>query len=488
MSYSDISKHDIKRDDILFREDKAIESSCYQTLSSGTKNWIFERRFTMKKLRTVLLIVMVAMLVMQPVFAVEPAEANVIQAQDQQDNPAGWAAWDVQMMSTYRLGNEQNYVQFTGVIQGSHYLSIQEGLEKAFGVTDASKVDAQQKMTRGQVIEELFDIIQLTLQPEEQDALKYFEDNELIRGNGKGYALESECTVQELLVFTRRVYEFLVYARGMDAKGAFWKVSDEDNTVYLLGSIHATDGSVFPMSKAILDGFTDSEFLFVEANTLVPNQEEAAYMQEKMMYSDGTTIDKVISKEVYDKYAAVMQAAGMPPEVYDILKPWAAASVAMVLNMSASSIQASMGIDVYFLNLAYMNAKPIFEMEGIKFQTDMFESFTPELQEMYLAGSLAGGTESNENLLKMMQSWKAGDVEMLESIVFGQEAESEAEREFNEKLFDIRNANMVVKCQEMLTKDTENDYFVVVGAGHMINYNGIVKELIKLGYTVEQVK
>jgi len=444
----------------------------------------------MKKLkRFVWMVVLMVILVMQPVFAAESAETAVAaEEQALQDIPASWALWDVQMMSTYKLGNEANYTQFTGMIRGSHYLSIQEGLEKAFGVSDESKVDAQQSMTRGQVVEELFDIIQLTLQLEDQDAVKYFEENGLIRGTGKGYALDTGCTVQELLVFTRRVYEFLIYAKGMDAKGAFWKVSDEDNTVYLLGSIHATDGSVYPMSKAILEGFADAEFLFVEANTLVPNQEEAAYMQQKMMYTDGTTLDMVLSKEVYDKYAAVMQAAGMQPEVYNILKPWAAASVVLVVNMSTSSIEASMGIDVYFMNLAYMSAKPIIEIEGIKFQTDVFESFTPELQEMYLAGMLEGGTESNETLLKMMQCWKAGDVETLEGIVFGQEAQTEIEKEFNEKLFDIRNANMVQKCREMLTNDTENDYFVVVGAGHMLNDNGIVEELIKLGYTVEQVK
>lgn len=444
----------------------------------------------MKRLKRVLwLVVAAVMLIMQPVFAAESTEtAAAAEVQAPQDNPAGWAVWDVQMTNTYGLGNEANYVGYTGMILGSHYLSIQESLEKAFGVSDDSKVDAQQNMTRGQVIEELFDIIQQVLQLEDQDALKYFEENGLIRGNGKGYALETGCTVQELLVFTNRVYEFIAYAKGMDAKGAFWQVSDEDNTIYLLGSIHATDGSVYPMSKAILDGFADAEFLVVEANILAPNQEETAYMQQKMMYTDGTTIDKVLSKEVYDKYVAVMQSAGLQPEVYNILKPWAAASVAMAVNMYSSSIESSMGIDVYFLNLAYMNAKSIVEMEGIKFQTDMFESFTPELQEAYLTGILEGGTESNESLLKMMQSWKTGDVKTLEDIVFGQEAQNEIEKEFNEKLFDIRNANMVLKCQEMLTKDTENDYFVVVGAGHMVNDNGIVEELIKLGYTVEQVK
>ncbi len=40
----------------------------------------------------------------------------------------------------------------------------------------------------------------------------------------------------------------------------------------------------------------------------------------------------------------------------------------------------------------------------------------------------------------------------------------------------------------MLQEDTENDYFVIVGAGHMLNYNGIVELLIKAGFTVEQVK
>ncbi|MCL1858960.1 MAG: TraB/GumN family protein [Oscillospiraceae bacterium] len=46
---------------------------------------------------------------------------------------------------------------------------------------------------------------------------------------------------------------------------------------------------------------------------------------------------------------------------------------------------------------------------------------------------------------------------------------------------------MVEKIIEFLTEG-EDDYFVVVGAAHMVGRDGIVKLLIKAGYKVERIK
>jgi uncharacterized protein YbaP (TraB family) len=406
------------------------------------------------------------------------------------DSPSNWALWDVQMSSIYGLGSVENYKQYTSIIKGSQFLTVQASLEKKFAIVDETKVADEKTMTRGDIVNELYDVIKLVLKldttTDKNTSLNYFVNEKLIYGITGEYALDRACTQQEMLAFSQRVYEYLVYELGLEAKGAFWEVSDGDNTVYLLGSIHATDGSVYPMSKDILIAFANSDAVVVEANVLVPNAEETAYMQQLMMIEGQGTLGQLISKETYEAYSAIMKSVGVPIEVYAKLKPWAAAMTIQSILMSNASYNASMGIDVFFLSLAY-NWKPIIELEGIKFQVDMFDSFSPELQEAYLEGSLKGDDASGDMMTQMLSMWKSGNMEELEKLVFAEEATTVEEKEFNQKLWDTRNKNMIVKIKDMLVLDKENDYFVIVGAGHMLNDNGIVQGLIDLGYKVDQV-
>ena len=335
-----------------------------------------------KKLISVLL--MLAMITSSSIL-VRAAEQTVVTTLEE-DTPSNWALWNVQMASVYGLGSAENYKNYKSGINGSQLLYVQSSFETKFSVLDETKIDEEKAITRGDVVNELYDIIEAALEldvsTEDNTAINYFVDKQLIYGSNGDYALESMCTQQEMLTFSQRVYEYLTYELNLDAKGAFWEVSDEDNTVYLLGSVHATDGSVYPMSKDIMRAFINSAAVAVEANILVTNAEDTAYMQQIMMLEGDKTLDQLIVKEKYEVYAAMMQSVGFPAEVYNKLKPWAAAMMVQTLQMANTSYSASMGIDLYFLTLAN-GWKPIIELEGIKFQVDMFDSFSPELQKIY---------------------------------------------------------------------------------------------------------
>lgn len=55
-------------------------------------------------------------------------------------------------------------------------------------------------------------------------------------------------------------------------------------------------------------------------------------------------------------------------------------------------------------------------------------------------------------------------------------------------MWDNRNDHMTTYVVDLLEKNTEGDYFVIVGSGHMVNDNGIVAQLEALGFEVELVK
>lgn len=409
------------------------------------------------------------------------------------DIPSVWALWEVQMASVYGLGDAKTYSHYVDSAEADQLLAIEASIEKVFGVVDTDKIATGTQVTRGTVAKEFYDLIDAALkidgEPTAEVATKYFADKGIIRGKGHGdLDLDQVCSTQELILIAKRVYDNLTYALDMDSKGCFWKVSDEDNTVYLLGSIHVTDGSVYPMSKNIMNSFVSADYLAVEANVLVNKPEDTAYIQQIMMLEGDQTLDKMLSKENYEKYARIVSSAGVTEAVYNKLKPWYATLLVQNLMMASANLQGSMGIDVYFLSAA-TGYKPIIEVESVREQIDMLNSFSDELQIGELVGVLEDtNNESVDSVNTMLQYWKTGNVDELAKMVNMEESTDPLVIEFNEKLLTTRNEGMLTDVEAMLKEDHSHIYFVVLGAAHMLNSDGIVQSLLDDGYTVEQVK
>jgi len=411
------------------------------------------------------------------------------------DNPSDWAAWNIQMANIYGIGNEALYTAYQTVISPEEFLQVLFSLEYRFQVLDKTKMSILQPMTKGVVIKELYDIAQLALglsgDDDLESATEFMVDNGIVNGDGSKSINSSQlCTKQEAIVMAKRLFDFLAYERDEDSKGCFWKVTDDNNSVYLLGSIHVSDGSIFPMSKAIMNGFIDSDVLAVEANITQTNSEDQEAINQMVYLEEGVHLNQLISEDNYNKFAEIMESYGVTEDVYNQLKPWYAGLLVQNIQMSKQDLQSGLGVDVYFLSAA-TGWKPIVELEGTLPQLKMIDSFSPKLQEGFLQGILNGqeSDESVDTINSMLESWKNGDAEGIEEYINAMNSSDDPlTEEYNEKLFGVRNASMSEKVVDMLENGGEKDYFVVVGAGHMVTDTGIVQRLKDLGYEVEQIK
>ncbi|MCL2771740.1 MAG: TraB/GumN family protein [Oscillospiraceae bacterium] len=452
---------------------------------------------------------------------------------------SSWAYWDVSMaQDVYGLGNEGTYSNFRGVLSEPKFQAVIDSLNSKFGTDEKTEYKDPDAVTRGEVIDELYKIIGAALKLDNMDtvsACDYFVQNGLINGRADGdYQLDQTCTVQEMIVFAKRVYENLSYALGLDSKGFCWKVTgtgDNDvNTVYLFGTIHFGDSSLYPLSKAIEDAFASSKNLGVEADISAVSQEDQQYMMDKGFIKDGTTIEDLISADTYKLYADACQKLGLPETTYDYLQPWMAyllLSDMMTASgsssdtgsdaMAAAQKDALLGIDMHFLNEAAADGnKNIISLESLKFQVDLLDSFSPELQE-YLLNSLvspqtnstdadaaANSSDSSsaavsaedqasivhQQFLQMLDMIKKGDDTTLVDYLGLNSLESDNPiiTEYNNKFIIDRNKAMAEKIESFLSDaDSGGDYFIAVGAAHIIGDYGVVKILIDEGYTVERV-
>lgn len=332
---------------------------------------------------------------------------------------------------------------------------------------------------------------EMTVEEDENIMIEAMRYREILLGRGNGdLALDDICTRQELFLLGKRALEELTYIGNTANKNVYWEVSDNDNTVSLLGSVHAGDAGIFPLNKAAVEAYEAADALAVEANIL-QQQNLAAYLQSIMFIEEDITIFDLIGKEAYDEYEKVM-ANILPKQVYDKLKPWYASMLLESLAVANSGYNAGYGVDQHFLIRATVTGKEIIELEGGKYQYDLFNGFTNKTQRLMLENSIAAiskpdaSKKAQEQLKAIIQAWKDGDIKELAKLVYSDEELSENEKEVTDKIYTIRNNEMTKKVVSFI-KDTEKNYFVIVGAAHMVGDTGIVKQLEDLGYTVKRI-
>ena len=317
----------------------------------------------------------------------------------------------------------------------------------------------------------------------------------VVGGTGQGLELNKACNTEQAVLLATKTVNIAYDALKAGGKGVFWKVEKGGNTVYLLGSIHIGSTELYPLSDMLTDAFYASDALLVEADIL-NSQSGMEYYQSKAFYTDGTTIKDHVTAKVYEDLLKVFETYGLDPAIYGTLKPWSLANTLSALTMTNDGTEgqmtnANLGLDVYFLVNAYLTGIPVVELEGLPYQTDLFNNLSPEFQTKYLNSIIETivnpvdeeAVTSEEVLSLWLELWRIGDLENFKESFTA--ASSGEDNELNTMLFGERDKNMATKIQALLDASGSSTYFVVVGAGHYINNGSVVDILTEKGYEVE---
>ncbi|WP_168119629.1 TraB/GumN family protein [Paenibacillus sp. HB172176] len=276
-----------------------------------------------------------------------------------------------------------------------------------------------------------------------------------------------------------------------ESKGFFWKVEKDGKEVYLLGSIHVADETMYPLRSEIEQAYEDADHLVFEIDlTKQPAEDELAQIKSIMKYSDGTKLQDHISPELYEKVQAVLEQIGYPKDTFDAYKAWEVSNELSTLKMQQSGYEAGLGIDMHFMQQAAEDHKSILELESLLSQFQMFDSFSDELQQFLLQSTLDGedgaegvGVGEDEDVDMLTELWKSGDDEGVAELI----QKVQEQEEYYQKLIAERNKLMLEKVEGYLNQEEPGTYLVIAGYLHMLGEDGIVPMLEADGYTVTRM-
>jgi uncharacterized protein YbaP (TraB family) len=262
-----------------------------------------------------------------------------------------------------------------------------------------------------------------------------------------------------------------------------WKSTSPSATIYLVGSIHVGDSSMYPLPKEVESAFATAKVLAVEIN--IKNADQAkmiGLVQKYGVYTDDDSLAKHLSKETQAALDDYCTRHNVPRMGMEKLKPWLVAISIAQMAWQQAGEDPSLGIDMHFLD----ESKPpqrIDELETIESQFSIFAEATEEEQQSMLVSILKRGGNMKDLITRTQTAYVSGDPGSLEKIM--QEQNDVGSKSLEKKFVDDRNVAMTGKMEEYLKG--KDPVFVVVGAAHIIGDKGIAKQLRDKGYKVEQV-
>lgn len=381
------------------------------------------------------------------------------------------------------------------------YEAIGKKFEKAQLVA-TSKAKITEGTTREDVIRGLYNQLAQygdaleKLNPNNLDAIEYFKEKGYVKGTTQGLALEKPCTVEQAIILATHLIKGTYESLDQGAKGLGYKITNADNTVYVLGSLHVGNSDMYPIDASLTEAFNESEGLFVEANILNPQEGIEEYL-EKAKYNDGSNLEQHISNETYEKTVKALEKYSLPVEAYKQFRPWCIAgdltSYTAVDEQKNQELgtAAVLGVDRYFLEKALFSGKQVTELEGLSYQANLFNGLSDEVQEEYLLSTVELALQPEKisqdapnSIMEIQQYWCEGDYDKFVSEY--DMSLKNTNNEFTTMLLGKRDEDMAEKISKLLDMEGSHTYFIVIGAAHVVMPDMTVDKLKQKGYTVEQ--
>jgi len=272
-----------------------------------------------------------------------------------------------------------------------------------------------------------------------------------------------------------------------------WKVSDADNSLYLLGSFHLLKPGDYPLSRDVDAALADAEQVVFEiAPEELGSPMLGVQMGQAALRTDGSTLDSELPASTrqalaawLEQNASELQAMQLAPQALQMFEPWFVALMVTVAEMRKAGLDPALGLDLNLAQRAGQAGKATDGLETGSEQIAFLDGMERGEQLQFLQQALESAGEGRAEIDTLHAAWRRGDADALWT---GMAAEMR--REFPglyQRINVARNEAWVPKLEAKLTAPGTDDVLVVVGALHLLGEDGVVEKLRAKGYEVERI-
>lgn len=273
---------------------------------------------------------------------------------------------------------------------------------------------------------------------------------------------------------------------GAEKGPAMWKVADEDSTIYLFGTFHILPKGTRWTTTAFEDAMAQTPVTLTEVDTKSADSQKkmSALVTELGFNPPGVTLSVLLGPVRAVRFAALAERYKLPMASFEPMKPWLAMVALSVAVMQSEGFETDSGAEETVLARAAGEGDRVAHLESAEYQIRALSS----LNEEEILSDFDASLEDYENFdayaERVVEAWKTGDVKTLEKETLD-DMRVKAPDSFR-ILIKERNQNWAAEIEKMMA-DGE-DYFIAVGAGHLIGDGSVIDLLSEKGFEVSRVQ
>ena len=260
-------------------------------------------------------------------------------------------------------------------------------------------------------------------------------------------------------------------------KQFLWRVVNAPSPFYILGSMHALHRDDYPNDLGEFNRAIDQSQKFIYERDPKSNDQVllARQLNAHATYPRGVTIQQRVSPATF---ALLKRLARIPQSAYETQKPWAIAA----FNLKAQgmeTVKSKWSMDHYI----YRKTRDR-ETGGLETIDEFVRSFfemSDRESESFLLQAIEYGQRSPELLDQTIAAWKAGSTARVYQLYAPRKNGADGYWRWIEK----RSARWIPRIEDAIK--SRKPTMAIVGALHLCGPRGVIAELQKRGYKLEQL-
>lgn len=293
---------------------------------------------------------------------------------------------------------------------------------------------------------------------------------------------------------TKNAREMGVVGDSLEQKHFLWKVSDENSSVWVLGSLHLADSTLYPLAPVIDSAFTHADELAVELNM---NDDEVVkevgdQSARRGELAEGTLRD-LLPENMWNFIDSLCTSWNISATMFEKMRPWYVATTLSSYAFMQTGLSADYGVDYVLMDRAAMEGKAIVSLETAEEQinalADTTESDSAGIY--YLKTTLREISELDSMVVNLLRAWKTGNDALLRRLMKEDDEDdslsqdSKFKEAHEQRVFVNRNSKMAESIAAFLRED--RNVFVVVGVAHLaLEKDNVIDALRNRGLRVER--
>ncbi|MGP5156913.1 TraB/GumN family protein [Pseudoalteromonas prydzensis] len=263
-----------------------------------------------------------------------------------------------------------------------------------------------------------------------------------------------------------------------------WKIEKNGVNSYLFGTVHVGDASMKGLLGKVTKAIDASDKVIVEVDiSAISPMEIQRRSLPFMMLKNGKTLQSELSEQNYAKLKEYFSKKSIDIAMFNNLAPWAVMVTMMQMEFQNVGFSDQTGIDKQVLAYAKEKKIAVGELETLEYQMEMFNHLSLLSNEM-IEETFEQLADVETYFITLVDAWKNGDMATLTKY-YNESFDDSNYGEISEQVMLIERNNNWVK--ELTPRIGKEKLFIAVGALHLPEQHGLLKQFNEQGFTVTRL-